>query len=95
MVLGFALLMTALILPCGPSADYAGASLPYQDPTPELLDRQAAEIAAIKHELVARFRVSALVALVGFAAIGYATWTWRRRRRRGGTGISRQPGGPA
>jgi hypothetical protein len=78
---GLVLLAAAVVLPCGPLGDYAGASMPYQDPTPEMLHKQAAEVAALGHDLAVRLQVSALIGLVALAALGYGLWSWRGTRR--------------
>ncbi|WP_165949688.1 hypothetical protein [Micromonospora sp. KC207] len=52
-------------------------SLPYQDPTPEMLEKQAADLAAAERRLAMCAAVADALALVGVAALAYA---WRRRR---------------
>ncbi|MEO3746083.1 hypothetical protein [Plantactinospora sp. B5E13] len=78
---GALLVVGACVLPCGPLADEMGASFPYQDPTPEMLLRQAAEIAEARRVLVTRLWIAAGVAVVGLALLLYGIWRWRRRPR--------------
>jgi hypothetical protein len=77
---GVLLLVAACVLPCGPFLDEGAASIPYQDPTPEMLQKQDAEIAAAREALAIRLWITAAVALVGLAATAYGLWQWRRRR---------------
>jgi hypothetical protein len=83
---GLVLLAAAVVLSGGPFGDYAGASMPYQDPTPEMLHKQAAEVAALRHDLVTRLQISALAGPIGLTALSYGLWTWRNNRRSSETG---------
>ncbi|MFI6757973.1 hypothetical protein ACIBF5_02335 [Micromonospora sp. NPDC050417] len=84
LILGVVFLLAACVLPCGPLNDELGASFPYQDPTPEMLQKQAVEIAQARQALAARLRITAVVAFVGLVATGYGLWRWSRTRRAGG-----------
>ncbi|ROT31386.1 hypothetical protein EF879_17595 [Micromonospora sp. HM5-17] len=79
MALGALLLVGACVLPCGPIGDKVGAMFPYQDPTPEMLRRQAAEVAEAHRVLVTRLWIAAGVAVAGLALLAYGIWRrWRR-----------------
>jgi hypothetical protein len=73
------LLVVSCLVPCAPFADYAATSLPYQDPTPEMLKKQAAEIAAAEHRLAIHAAIAGVLAVLGLAALIYA---WKNRRPR-------------
>ncbi|NJC71691.1 hypothetical protein HC031_18480 [Planosporangium thailandense] len=81
LICGIVLVAAAFVIPCRLFGDYAGASMPYQDPTSEMLRKQAAEVAALRHELVTRLEISALVGVVGMTALGWGLWTRRQERR--------------
>jgi hypothetical protein len=55
--------------------------MPYQHPTPEMLHKQDAEVAALRQDLVTRLQISALVGLFGLTALGYGLWRWRSKSR--------------
>jgi hypothetical protein len=76
---GALLLIAAILLPCGPASDYLGNAMPYQDPTEEMLQQQAAQATAIEHQLAIRGSVAAALAILGLAALIYAG---RQRRSR-------------
>jgi hypothetical protein len=77
-VAGTLLLVAACALPCASFAELSGASIPYQDPTPEMVQKQAAETAALEHQLVMRAWIGGALASAGLVALIYA----RRHRRR-------------
>ncbi|GGM33168.1 hypothetical protein GCM10011608_17070 [Micromonospora sonchi] len=81
LTIGVVLFVASCVLPCGPLLDEIGASFPYQDPTPEMLEKQAAEIAAAEQALAARLQITVGVVLVGAAATAYGLWAWHRTRR--------------
>jgi LPXTG-motif cell wall-anchored protein len=78
---GMLFLVTACLLTCGPFAEWSGASMPYQDPTPEMLQQQTTEVEALRHTLLVRSAMSLVLGLAGLGAFGYLLW--RRRRERG------------
>lgn len=60
---------------------YAGAAIPYPDPTPELLAKQAEDI-----------RMGQLLLFGGlFVLLADALWLWRTRRPRGGRATTDEP----
>ncbi|MFC0004451.1 hypothetical protein [Micromonospora siamensis] len=77
-IVGILLLVAACLLPCVPFGDWAGGSLPPQDAPPDVLERQAAEIAAARHRLVLALAGAGVLAALGVAALVHG------RRRRGG-----------
>lgn len=76
---GILLLVTSCLLPCVPLAEVSGGSMPYQDAPPELLTKQAAEVAAAEHRLVVAAAVAGALFVVALLAFWYA---WRHRRPR-------------
>ncbi len=76
---GVLLLLASCLLPCLPLLQVAGTSLPYQDPTPEMLQQHAANVAAAERRLAVCAAVAAALALLGLAALVLA-YVWRRRR---------------
>ncbi|MBB5829333.1 hypothetical protein [Micromonospora carbonacea] len=76
---GILLLLAACLLPCLPLFQVAGMSLPYQDPTPELLRQHAANVAAAERRLAVCVAVAGALALLGLVALALA-YAWRRRR---------------
>jgi hypothetical protein len=76
---GLVLLATAFVVPCLTFADWAANGLPYQDPTTEMLQKQAADDAALRSQLVTRLWIGGGLAALGVAALIYA---WRHRRGR-------------
>jgi hypothetical protein len=74
---GAVLLPTAFALPCLTFADLAGNAVPYQDPTAQMLAKQAADDAALYAQLVTRLWIGGVLAVIGVAALVYA---WRHRR---------------
>lgn len=81
LIVGVVLVAAAFLLPCGALADHAGASMPYQDPTADMLQQQAAELAALRQQIVTRLQISSLIGLTGLAGIAYGLWVRRRNRR--------------
>ncbi len=80
---GIVLLITACLLPCGTLAEWSGASLPYQDPTPAMLDNQADGVAALERALVIYLLISGFLSLVGLCMAAYGLRRWRKLRREG------------
>ena len=78
------LLIAACLLPCGTFAEWSGTSLPYQDPTPEMLQKQAEETAALEDALFVRLSISAALGLASLGAFGYGLRRWRGHRRSAG-----------
>ncbi|MFJ8582061.1 hypothetical protein [Micromonospora sp. NPDC093277] len=76
---GVLLLVASCMLPCLPFLDLSGVSMPYQDPTPEMLEKQAADVAAAEHRLTVHTAIAGALALIGLAAFSYA---WKHRRSR-------------
>lgn len=54
--------------------------LPYEDPTTEMLQQQAKDIAAAERKLAVRAGISGVVAIVGPASLIYAARQARARR---------------
>jgi hypothetical protein len=77
---GVLLVLGSCVLACVPFLDLSADSLPYQDPTPEMVKKQAADIAAAEHKLAVHVWIAAALAVVGLAALIYA---WCRRKPRG------------
>ncbi len=77
---GVLLLVASCMLPCLPFLELSGISMPYQDPTPEMLEKQATDIAAAEHRLAVHAAISGALALIGLAAFFYA-WKYRRSRK--------------
>ncbi|MQA82850.1 MAG: hypothetical protein GEV10_31095 [Streptosporangiales bacterium] len=77
LAVGLVLLAVALVVPLGTLGALAGTSLPYQDPTPQLLDEQAARIASLQRDLAVRASISGI--LIAGSAL---TLVYARRRRR-------------
>ena len=73
-------LLAAILLPCGPFLRWSAASLPYQDPTPEMVKRQAAELADLERTLLVHIGISVVLALASLAAFGCAL-RFRRKYR--------------
>ncbi|GAA4437707.1 hypothetical protein [Phytohabitans houttuyneae] len=48
--------------------DLAQTSMPYQDPTPEMLEKQAADIAAAERLFTVSTAIAGALALIGLAA---------------------------
>ncbi|WP_433345876.1 hypothetical protein [Micromonospora sp. CA-111912] len=69
---GILLLVASCGLPCLPFLDLSAVSLPYQDPTPGMVEEQAEEIAAAEHRLAVYAVVAAVLAILGLAALIYA-----------------------
>ncbi|MFI0791997.1 hypothetical protein ACH4OY_04730 [Micromonospora rubida] len=88
---GIFLLVASCGLPCLPFLDLSAVSLPYQDPTPGMLEEQAEEIAAAEHRLAVYAVVAGVLAILGLAALIYA---WKHRRSRMRDQLSK-PGGSA
>ncbi|EWM66789.1 MULTISPECIES: hypothetical protein [unclassified Micromonospora] len=76
---GVLLLVASCMLPCLPFLDLSGISMPYQDPTPEMLEKQAIDIAAAERKLALYAATAGALAVVGLAAVIYA---FRHRRSR-------------
>jgi hypothetical protein len=76
---GVLLLVAACLLPCFSFVLDAGSALPYQDPTPEMLAKQAAENAAAERRLAVFAVIGGILAVLGLIALVYA---WRHRRSR-------------
>lgn len=77
---GLLLLVAACLLPCLPLLDMSGSSIPYQDPTPEMLEEQAADVAAAERRLAAYAAIAGVLAVLALAAFVYA---WKHRRHTG------------
>jgi hypothetical protein len=80
---GIVLLVASCLLPCLPFFDVAGMSMPYQDPTPEMLAKQAADVAAAERRFTVHAAIAGVLAVLGLAALVYA-WKHRRPRRTDG-----------
>ncbi len=74
---GVLLLIASCLLPCLPLLDLSGVSMPYQDPTPGMIEKQTADIAAAEHRLALHAAIAGALALLGLAAFFYA---WKHRR---------------
>lgn len=81
LITGIVLLSVACLLPCGVLAEWSGASLPYQDPTPDMLENQAAEVAILEKKLIVYVVVSGTLALLGICASAYGLRRGRAYRR--------------
>jgi hypothetical protein len=68
-ILGAVLLGAATILLCGTIGDQFAASLPYQDPTPDMLQQQVADMATARHNAITRLWISAGLAIIGLTAL--------------------------
>ena len=79
MTAGVLLLIASCLLPCLPFLDLSGISMPYQDPTPEMLEKQAADITAAEHRLAVHAAIAGALAVIGLAAFIYA---WKHRQTR-------------
>jgi hypothetical protein len=80
-ILGAVLLLAAAVLLCGSLGDEFATSLPYQDPTPDLLHQQAVEMAAARHNTITRLWISGSLAIVGLTAlVGSARALLKRSR---------------
>jgi hypothetical protein len=66
----FAILILGLLVMSGSFVYYAGASIPYPDPTPELLAHQATE----ERKWGLLLALGLLVTVIG------GSWLWRRLR---------------
>jgi hypothetical protein len=75
---GVLLLVGAFVLPCLSWLDLSAASLPYQDVSPDLAQKQAADMAALDRELGIRLWIGAAMAFLGLTALGYALGTRSR-----------------
>ena len=73
-------LLAACVLPCDPLADYVGNAMSYQDPTDKMLEQQAAQAAAIEHQLVIRTSIASVLAILGLTALIYALRLRRSRK---------------
>jgi hypothetical protein len=82
------LLIAAIFLPLGPASDYLGNAMPYQDPTEEMLQQQAARATALEHQLAIRGGIAAVLAILGSVALVYFG-RQRHRSRPGGEGVQR------
>jgi hypothetical protein len=71
-VVGIVLLVTACLTPCATFSELAGTSLPYQDPTAEMLQRQAAEVAALERRLGTLAWIAGGLAIAGLVLLIYA-----------------------
>jgi hypothetical protein len=61
---GILLLIASCLLPCLPLMDMAGNSMPYQDPKPEMVTKQAADISAAQHRLVVAAAIGGVIAII-------------------------------
>lgn len=77
LAIGLVLLAVAAVVPLGTLGALAGTSLPYQDPTPQLLEQQAARIASLQRELAVRASISGVLLAGSALTLVHA---WRRRR---------------
>lgn len=73
---GFFLLVAACLLPCFSFLGMSGSSLPYQDPTPEMLEQQATDVAAAEQRFVMYAAVAGVLAVLAVVAFIYA---WKHR----------------
>lgn len=64
---GLVLVAVACCLPTFTFLELSGTSLPYQDPTPDMLQQQASEVADLERELAVRLVIGA-----GLGAFGVA-----------------------
>lgn len=83
------MIVVACALPLRTFLELSGTSLPYQDPTPDMVAEQAARIAALERALVFDLSIATLSASLGALAITYGL---RRRRRRGAAPDTRTAG---
>lgn len=81
LTIGGILIAAAWVIPCHLFARLSGASLPYQDPTPQMLAAQAAQVDAVEHELTLWGPVAMAVALLGAVIVGYGLRLRRRLMR--------------
>jgi hypothetical protein len=77
---GIALFVVAILLPCVPFMDVGGYSMPYQDPTPDMLKQQAADVAAAEHRLAVAITISGVLGVCGLIALIYARRQDRSRK---------------
>lgn len=70
-IIGWLLLTAAFAVGAVGLFWYAGAGLPYQDPTPDLLERQAAELQVAQSLMLIGLGVSVVVAV----------WLWKSRQK--------------
>lgn len=80
---GVALVAVACVLPCWTFTDLAGAALPYQDPTPEMLAEQTAEVSQLQKTLMLQLSIAAPLTLLGALALIYGVRRWRGRYHTG------------
>lgn len=83
LIAGIVMIVAACVLPCWTFVALSAASLPYQDPTPEMLAEQAAEVSALERALVLDLSIAAVLALLGVLACVYG---FRRQRHRPSAG---------
>ena len=76
---GLLLLVASCLLPCFSYAELAAVSMPFQDATREMLEEQAADIAAAEHTFTIHAAIAGALAILGLAAVVYA---WKHRRPR-------------
>jgi hypothetical protein len=64
-IFGTLLLVAACALPCASFVELSGSSMPYQDPTAEMIQEQAAEVTELEHQLVTRALIASGLAIAG------------------------------
>jgi len=84
--LGWLLIAVALVRPCLASVPWAGAEMPFQDPTPEMLAQQAKDVRAAEALMLAGWAVGLCVLTAGVWLI---VWGRHLARRSAQPGASR------
>jgi hypothetical protein len=69
---GVILFVASCVLSSLAFLDLAETSMPYQDPTPEMLEKQAADIAAAERMFTVSTAIAGALALIGLAAFFYS-----------------------
>jgi hypothetical protein len=72
---GVLLIVVAIALPCSTLIDLAGTGLPYQDPTAEMLQQQAAHLASLHRRMAVLGWISTGLVLAGVLVLVYAIRT--------------------
>lgn len=84
-IAGGLLVIVAACTPLEPILNWASGGLPYQDPTEEMLAKQAAEQAAAARNAMFWLVVAGALAAIGVALLVAGIWGVRRTRRPAGS----------
>jgi len=82
-IAGVAMIVIGCALPWRTFGEWSAASLPYQDPTPEMVAEQAARVSALEQALLIELSVAVVLASLGVFACSYG---FRQRARSVGRG---------